>query len=299
MEGQLRAARWSLERSIHPHNLLDELVIPQWVLRKAKGIVFLSVVKAGFMFAANVGTGCIITRRPDGKGWSGPSSVGVGGLSFGFQAGASKVEYIMILTEDRQVRQFSGKGQLRLGADIQLAVGPIGRNGHGSVGANSKGVSVVFTYSHAQGLFGGLALDGKILSVRAGCNKAFYGKPVDCGDILSGKIEEFPKNRDYDAIVSLLNRHSELDNIYVEVKGQEQEEDGLQPVVEEKNEDGMDKEEEEEEKANVLESNIQSADMDTVKQGDDGHTLSGESDDEHAPDEMVTDEGVRDGIGAK
>lgn len=51
--------------------------------------------------------------------------VGVGGLSFGFQAGASKVEYIMILTEDRQVRQFSGKGQLRLGADIQLAVGPV------------------------------------------------------------------------------------------------------------------------------------------------------------------------------
>lgn len=149
----------------------------------------------------------------------------------------------------------------------------------------------MFTYSHAQGLFGGLSLDGKILSVRAGCNKAFYGKPVDCGDILSGKIEEFPKNRDYDAIVSLLNRHSELDNIYVEVKGQEQEEDGLQPVVEEEKEDGMDKEEEEE-KANVLESNIE-------KQGDDGHTLSGESDDEHAPDEMVTDEGVSDGIGAK
>lgn len=31
----------------------------------------------------------------------------------------------MLLTEDRQVRQFSGKGQLRLGADIQLAVGPV------------------------------------------------------------------------------------------------------------------------------------------------------------------------------
>ena len=124
MEGQLRAARWSLERFIHPHNLLDELIIPQWVLRKAKGIVFLSVIKAGFLFAANVGTGCIITRKPNG-GWTGPSSVGVGGLSVGFQAGASKVDYVMILTDDHQVRQFSGKGQLRLGGEIQLAVGPV------------------------------------------------------------------------------------------------------------------------------------------------------------------------------
>jgi len=290
MEGQLRAARWSLERSIHPHNLLDELVIPQWVLRKAKGIVFLSVIKAGFVFAPMIGTGCIITRRPNG-GWTGPSSVGAGGLSFGFQAGATKVDYIMILTDDKQVRQFSGKGQLRLGGEIQLAVGPVGRNGHGSVGANTKGVSLIFTYSHAQGLFGGLALDGKILSVRNGCNEAFYGKKVECGDILTGNIGDIPRNRDYDAIVRLLNRHSQLDEIYDEVK---EDIPDQAPVVEDIDIKDVQKEEEEsEEKQNVIESNIRSTD--DGKPVEEQHTLTGESDDDCVPDEEeITDEGVKD-----
>lgn len=273
MEGQLRAARWSLERFIRPHNLLDELLIPQWVLRKAKGIVFLSVVKAGFVFAANVGTGCIITRKADG-GWSGPSSVGVGGLSFGFQAGASKVEYIMVLTKEDQVRQFSGKGQLRLGGEIQLAVGPMGRNGHGSVGANSKGLSVVFTYSHSQGLFGGLALDGKVLSVRSGCNNAFYGKEVHCADILSGKMEDFPKNADYDAIVHLLDRHSKMDAIYSEIKR----DDAVVPVAEDK--------------AVAVGSDVQ---CQNDREQEAGHTVDG---DDCAPDEFG-DEGVDHGAGGQ
>jgi len=294
MEGQLRAARWSLERSIHPHNLLDELVIPQWVLRKAKGIVFLSVIKAGFVFAPMIGTGCIITRNPKG-GWTGPSSVGAGGLSFGFQAGATKVDYIMILTDDKQVRQFSGKGQLRLGGEVQLAVGPVGRNGHGSVGANTKGVSVIFTYSHAQGLFGGLALDGKILSVRSGCNEAFYGKKVECGDILTGNVGDIPKNRDYDAIVRLLNRHSKLDHIYDEIK---EDIPDQAPVVEDNgnNKDVQPEEKElkeENEEQPVIESNIQSANDE--KPVMEQHTLTGESDDDCAPDEdEITDEGVKD-----
>lgn len=291
MEGQLRAARWSLERFVHPHNLLDELVIPQWVLRKAKGIVFLSVIKAGFVFAPMIGTGCIITRHPKG-GWTGPSSVGVGGLSFGFQAGATKVDYVMILTDDKQVRQFSGKGQLRLGGEIQLAVGPVGRNGHGSVGANTKGVSVIFTYSHAQGLFGGLALDGKILSVRNGCNEAFYRKKVQCGDILTGNIGGIPKNRDYDAIVRLLNRHSDLNHIYAEVKEdvpENPDQAAPAPIV-------NDQEEVEEEKSNAIVSNVQSSRARPVEEQ---HTLSGESDDDCVPDEEeITDEGVEDDRGA-
>jgi len=271
MEGQLRVARWSLEHFVHPHNLLDELIIPQWVLQKARGIVFLSVVKAGFIFAAKAGTGVIIVRQPDGN-WSGPSSVGCGGISLGFQAGASSVHYVMILTTESQVAQFSGNGQLRLGGEIQLAVGPVGRNGHGSVGVG-KNANVIFTYSHAQGLFGGLALDGKVISVRNGCNHTFYGKAVECNDILTGKVGDFPKNKDYDAIIRLLNRHSNLDNVYHEVK----EQDVSSQVAVEK----------EEEKAPVIESNIQSGNI--AKEN-----IKKESDDDMdiCPDEMVTDEGV-------
>ncbi len=99
-------------------------VIPKWVLKGAKGIVFLTVVKGGFLLAASVGTGCVIVKRESGL-WSGPSSVGVAGIAAGFLIGASKVDYIMILPNDNAVRQFTGKGQLRLGGDLQLTVGPV------------------------------------------------------------------------------------------------------------------------------------------------------------------------------
>ena len=45
--------------------------------------------------------------------------------------------------------QFTGKGQLRLGGELQLAIGPLGRDASGSVGGGDKGFSVIYSYSHA------------------------------------------------------------------------------------------------------------------------------------------------------
>lgn len=209
LEGQLKQARISLQRYINPKildkQIKEDTLLPKWVLKKAKGIVFLTVLKAGFLFAGNVGTGCVIVRKPNG-GWTGPSSIMVAGVSFGFLAGASKVDYIMILPDDAAVKQFTGNGQLRLGGEIQVALGPVGREGSGSVGAGDKGVSVIFSYSHAQGIYGGLALDGKVISVRPDCNDKFYKKKVTCFEILTG-IFEPPLNEDYDMIVHLLDSY--------------------------------------------------------------------------------------------
>merc|ERR1719242_1975376 len=222
MEGQLRQARISLERYVNPKILSKQInedtMIPKWVLKKAKGLVFLTVIKAGFLLAGNLGTGCVIVRKKDG-GWTGPSSVGVAGLSFGFLAGASKIDYIMILPDDHAVRQFTGKGQLRLGGELQLALGPVGRDANASRGVGDKGVSVIYSYSHAQGLYGGLALDGKVISVRPDCNKAYYKRSVECADILNGNIDELPNNESYDMIIHLLDSYC-LDTDMTPMKGE-------------------------------------------------------------------------------
>lgn len=152
-----------------------------------------------------MGTGCVIVRKPNG-GWTGPSSIFLAGVSFGFLAGASKVDYLMILPDDAAVKQFTGNGQLRLGGELQVAIGPVGREGSGSVGAGDKGVSVMFSYSHAQGLYGGIAFDGKVISVRPDCNDTYYNRKVTCGEILTGEVEP-PLNEDYDMIVHLLDSY--------------------------------------------------------------------------------------------
>merc|ERR1719242_927526 len=239
MEGQLRQARVSLERYVNPKILKKQInedtTIPKWVLKRAKGLVFLTVIKAGFLFAGNVGTGCVIVRKKNG-GWTGPSSVGVAGLSFGFLAGASKIDYIMILPDDHAVRQFTGKGQLRLGGELQLALGPVGRDANASGGVGDKGVSVIYSYSHAQGLYGGLALDGKVISVRPDCNKAYYKRSVECVDILNGNIDELPHNESYDMIIHLLDSYC-LDTDMTPIKGEKLSMEDLNNQSDEKKED--------------------------------------------------------------
>ena len=129
LEGQLKAARISLEQYVNPKILNKDKLIPKKILKNAKGIVFLTCIKAGFLFAGNIGTGCVIVRNAMNTGnnaltgWSPPSSIGVAGLSFGFLAGGAKVDYVFILNDDYAVKQFTGSGQLRLGGEVQLALG--------------------------------------------------------------------------------------------------------------------------------------------------------------------------------
>jgi len=166
-----------------------------------------------------MGTGVVIRRKANG-GWTGPSSIGTGGLSVGFLAGGSKIDYIMILPDDQAIEQFTKNNQVRLGGELQIAVGPLGREASGSASileANKKNVklSVIYSYSHSQGLYGGISLDGQVISVRNDCNTKFYHKELTNCDILNGKYDEhdLPLNEDYDMIVHLLDSYCQDDSI--------------------------------------------------------------------------------------
>eukprot|EP01084_Bolivina_argentea_P283044 484654_1 len=222
MEGALKAARISLEQYVNPKRLNKDKLIPKKILKDAKGIVFLTCIKAGFLFAANIGIGCVIVRQKNVSskdtnntitGWSPPSAIGVAGLSFGFLAGGAKVDYTFILNDDFAIKQFTGAGQLRLGGEVQLALGPVGRDADATVGVGDGGVSAIYSYSHTEGLYGGLELKGKIITVRPKTNAKFYNiKKVKCGDILSGYIP-MPTNEDYNRIIHLLDTYC-LDHIF-------------------------------------------------------------------------------------
>jgi len=52
----------------------------------AKGLAFLTIVKAGFLFTGRIGTGLVIGRLDDGS-WSAPSAICCTGVGWGFQLG--------------------------------------------------------------------------------------------------------------------------------------------------------------------------------------------------------------------
>lgn len=61
-----------------------EKSIPDIILRQAKGLAIITVVKVGVMVTYNVGTGLVIARREDGS-WSPPSAISTCGMGWGAQ----------------------------------------------------------------------------------------------------------------------------------------------------------------------------------------------------------------------
>lgn len=160
-------------------------IIPAHVIAKAKGLAILSVVKAGFLVTARGGSGIVLARRPDGS-WSAPSAIGIAGLGGGFEIGIEVSDLVIILNYDRAVEAFAKGGNLTLGGNLTVAVGPLGRNLEGNVALRSS--AAVFTYCKSRGLFAGISLEGSCLIERKETNRKFYCQDIRAYDILFGEL---------------------------------------------------------------------------------------------------------------
>ena len=165
---------------------VPENAIPQAVLKDAKGLAIMTVIKAGFGISGRGGKGVVVARTR--SGWSGPSAIGTGGAGFGLQIGAEVTEFVMILNTDEAVKAFSRDVNVTLGGDISVAAGPVGRH----VAAAVTPVAAVYTYSRTQGLFAGISLEGTVVGTRNDANAEYYGRSITPEEILSGKVSPPP-----------------------------------------------------------------------------------------------------------
>ncbi len=161
---------------------MPETGIPQSVLRHARGLAVLTVVKVGFGLSGKGGEGVVVART--GHGWSGPSFIGTGGAGFGFQIGAQLTEFVIVLNTNAAVRAFSRDGNVNIGADVSAAAGPVGRDLQAAV----TPTAAVYTYSRSKGLFAGASLEGAIVATQKTANARYYGRPVRASAILSGRV---------------------------------------------------------------------------------------------------------------
>jgi lipid-binding SYLF domain-containing protein len=210
MPGLLKQGLESLEAFLNPDLDIEEQ-IPVSILNGAKGVVFLSVVKGGLVLGGAVGTGFVTVRRDYAQGWSGPCAIGMVGVQWGFNIGVQKTDHIIVLRDDTSVKAFVGKGQLKLGADASIALGPKGRDAEVALSVNDKGYAPTASYSMAKGAYVGLSLEGQVLAIRNDCNEDYYKKKVEPSKIFDGSVEA-PSNENYEAISKKLNE-------YVKAKG--------------------------------------------------------------------------------
>ncbi|NXN09309.1 SH3Y1 protein, partial [Indicator maculatus] len=160
-------------------------IIPPHVIAKAKGLAVLSVIKAGFLVTARGGSGIVLARLPNGT-WSAPSALGIAGLGGGFEIGIEVSDLVIILNHERAVEAFAKGGNLTLGGNLTVAIGPLGRNLEGDVALRSS--AAVYTYCKSRGLFAGVSLEGTCLIERKETNRKFYGQDIRASAILLGDV---------------------------------------------------------------------------------------------------------------
>jgi lipid-binding SYLF domain-containing protein len=161
---------------------MPEKGIPSRVLRHARGLAILTVVKVGFGISGKGGQGVVVART--GSSWSGPSFMGTGGAGWGPQIGAQVTDFVFVLNSNAAVRAFSRDGNVTLGADASAAAGPVGRDAHAGV----TPTAAIYTYSRSKGLFAGASLEGAVIATQKTANARYYGRPVRAINILTGRV---------------------------------------------------------------------------------------------------------------
>jgi lipid-binding SYLF domain-containing protein len=155
------------------------------LVKSAKGVFIAPMVLRGaFVVGGSGGSGVYLVRDSKSSGWVGPAFYTLGGVSFGFQIGGEASEVIFLAMTDRGVSALLKSG-VKLGADVGVAVGPIGAGAD----ASTANLSVdILTFSRSKGLYGGISLAGSVVYVRDDWNNAYYGLNVTPTDILMTKV---------------------------------------------------------------------------------------------------------------
>jgi lipid-binding SYLF domain-containing protein len=141
------------------------------------------MLKGGFVLGAENGRG--VTTCRTAKGWSAPAFFVITGGSWGLQIGLEGVDLVMIIQNEKGMRQLVSS-RFQLGGDASAAAGPVGR--HASANTDWKLDTEILTYSRARGAFAGLTLTGAAVRPDDDSTKAIYGHSVSTRSILEGHV---------------------------------------------------------------------------------------------------------------
>jgi lipid-binding SYLF domain-containing protein len=153
-------------------------------LRNARAVLIVpALVKGGFIFGAEGGSGVLLVRAH--RGWSQPVFYSLGSASFGLQIGLEQAQLVMFIMSDRALLGIE-QGKVKLGAGAGLTVITLGASAEAATPGNLSGDILVWAV--AKGAYGGITLNGSIVAPQDSNNAAFYGRPVTVRDVLTDQV---------------------------------------------------------------------------------------------------------------
>jgi lipid-binding SYLF domain-containing protein len=147
-------------------------------VRRAKAVmVSPQIVQAGFIFGGSGGSAMVIAQNRSGSGWNGPAFYHIASGSLGLQAGAQASEMVALIMTEKALNSLLSTS-FKLGGEVSIAVGPVG------AGTGAPITADMVVYTRSKGLYGGLNLDGTVITVDENRNRAYYGKTATPVEIL-------------------------------------------------------------------------------------------------------------------
>jgi lipid-binding SYLF domain-containing protein len=158
------------------------------------------VVKAGWIFGGSGGRAVLFARNDQTGRWEGPAFYNVATASVGFQAGVAVSETVTLVMTEKGLNSLLANS-VKIGGDASIAAGPVG------AGAKADVTTDFVAFSRSKGLYGGLNLDGTVITTADNWNKAYYDRDIQPPDIL---LRASVHNPQADRLAAALNRASSV-----------------------------------------------------------------------------------------
>ncbi len=197
---------WEANKVLQEVQAMPDISIPEELLAKCKAIaIYPSVLKGGFIFGARFGKGVVLRRDEKTSKWGPVAFSTIGGGSWGLQIGGQATDLILVVLSERGLDGLLASN-VTLGADAAVSAGPVGRTSGVSTDLTMR--AGILSYSRSRGLFGGIALEGAVLTEDNNSNTSYYGKPMTSrGILLDNAVEIQPSSRE---LTNTLNELSGL-----------------------------------------------------------------------------------------
>ena len=178
--------------------------IPADVLHRARAIVIVNQVQAGFFLGIKDGYAVALVRRPNGH-WSVPAFLSAGEASLGFQAGVKAINTVLVIMDDPTARLLLNR-KFNFGAEAKAIAGIRSAEGE-AVTRHLPDDANVYVYTLREGYYLGVAVKTGFMSPNDEANRVFYNTTNKLPELLYSDWVQAPPESQY-----LINYVSHLTN---------------------------------------------------------------------------------------
>jgi lipid-binding SYLF domain-containing protein len=148
----------------------DHEEMREYVKKSRALLIFPQLVKGAFIIGGEGGSGVLVARSS--TGWSFPAFYTLASGSLGLQIGAQVAELVLTIMSTKALDAIIDN-QFKIGGNIDVAAGPVGKGLSASTTSNLRGDA--YSFAKTQGLYGGMSLEGAGIVKRDTWNADYYG----------------------------------------------------------------------------------------------------------------------------